>query len=95
MDGQRGKWQIAAARLVAWDFGVGFYLGHAKVGNGDKVLHSSKSARGSFHLLKHAIHRLNIGVAVAIEHAAQDGGQSVLECGGELLEWHKPATPRP
>ena len=50
-------------------------LGHSQVGDRDEVFRVTETSGGSFRLLQQAVHRLDVGVAAPVEHAAHDAAE--------------------
>jgi hypothetical protein len=70
-------------------------FGHAEVCYGGEVLDGPESSGRALGLLEHAIHRFDVGVAAAIEHATHNTWQTLLERGGQLFERLKSAPSGP
>ena len=61
-------------------------LGHPQVGDGDEVLHGAEASGCCFGLLQQPVHRLDVSIAVPIEHAAQHAIEAISQGLGQALE---------
>ena len=61
-------------------------LGHAQVGDGDEVVEVAEASGGGLRLLEPPVHRLDVGVAAPVEHAADHAAQVRLDRGAKPLE---------
>ena len=69
--------------------------GHAQVGDRDEVLGIPKAPSGGFSLLRQAVHRLDVGVAAPVKHAAHHPTEVFFQRRRQALEWFQPRAPRP
>ena len=70
-------------------------LGHTQVRDGDEVRGGSEASGSTLGLLQQAVHRLHVGVAAVIQHAAHHPIEALLQRSGQLLERIEPTVPGP